>query len=619
LTDRTARSNYLIFLNVPEADSALPPGVKTNADKTEIVKLLEDTNTDNSNSVIRVHRLGVRKEGKCRPVKVIFESSDNANSLFARFFESVYDGCRNDEDVADYNYMKSINLYECILSYDEVMTGLLQLDIGKSPGPDGVPSDYLRGCASALVVPLTHIFNKSIALGIFPSLWKCGNTTPIFKKGDKSDITNYRPICLQNAMAKLLESLILRKMSPHINSVLDSQLHGFTPGKTIVTNLAIYEAYIADSLAGGKQVDSLYTDFSKAFDKVSHKHLIAKMKAFGISGCLLKWFRDYLSERRLTVNIQGVVSDGFVATSGLPQGSHFGPTLFLIFINDIVDVFKNVNVLLFADDIKIFGQVGCERDCDLLQDALDQLYRWCVENSLPLNIGKCQLMRFSRSRVRIDHVYQINAVNLESVTEIRDLGIVFDSGLSFRSHIAGVANRAMQTLGFVLRTVRGFRNVRTLVLLFTSLVRSILEFATPIWSPCYAIHINKLERVQKKFLRYINYVLGIPIDLIDYDCLRTHTNLAPLQDRRIFFDVIFLYKIINSVYDEPELLNKICIRIPTRTTRNTDTFHVDTHASNYIRNTVMPRVHILANRYLGSINVFNTFISLRNAIEGPRE
>jgi hypothetical protein len=536
----------------------------------------------------------------------VARSGGDIVGLFSDFFGDVY--------VADDSRGTSssnvgggcMDIGRCVLTLSTVERALKKLNIDKSAGPDGVPPLFLKNCVIALAIPITFLFNSSLECGVFPSLWKTGNITPIFKKGDKADIANYRPICIQNTIAKLFESLVLEHFMPHVIKIIKSPQHGFLPGKSTLTNLALYEHYISENLTHKVQVDSVYTDFQKAFDKVSHRILLDKLQAIGVEGSLLQWFATYLSDRRLRVKIRDYISDEFIATSGLPQGSHFGPILFLIFINDITDNLSGVEFLLFADDLKVYNRIGSMEDCLVLQAALDGLSIWCQLNRLPLNIDKCQYIRFSRNKSPIQFSYSIDGRNLERVEEIRDLGVLFDSKLSFKNHITGIRNRAMKSLGFMLRTVSGFKSIASLKLLYMSTVRTILDFNSPIWSPNYAVHVDGLEKVQRKFLRHVNYLLGISREHLNYDYLYTHTGLTPLQVRRTFFDLVFLYKILNYSYDSPELLQNINIRIPLRDTRSMDLFHVDTHLTNYTRNTVFPRLHASGNRYLGSIDIFNT-------------
>jgi hypothetical protein len=317
-----------------------------------------------------------------------------------------------------------------------------------------------------------------------------------------------------------------------------------------------------------------------------------------------------LGERSLTVECNGIKSKIFKATSGLPQGSHFGPILFSIFINDLPTMFSGVECVLFADDLKIYKRINCINDCIILQDNINILQDWCKLNNLFLNTDKCYIMTFSRNKSKFTFKYCVDGQLLKNVTEIRDLGILFDSELSFVNHINESIGRAMQTLGFIVRTTVGFRNTRAIGMLYTSMVRSTLEYCSVLWDPFYNIHTNNIEKVQRKFLRYINFVMGIPKEEIDYNFLHKKMDLIELKCRREILALLFFYKIINGHIDSSALVSEVSLHVPSRTTRNINTFHVGKHRTNYARNSIMPRLHTLANTYLNDIDIFCTNFSL---------
>lgn len=173
----------------------------------------------------------------------------------------------------------------------------------------------------------------SLREGVFPTLWKMAKVTPIYKSGDKKDVTNYRPISILNIFAKTFESLVYKHIYNHLKHRLNPNQHGFITGRSTNTNLLIFSSYICDSFNDKCQVDAAYTDFSKAFDKVN-SILLKKMSHLGLHGSLYRWLASYLLNRSQLVTLHGYDSVPFEATSGVPQGSNLGPLLFLAFIND---------------------------------------------------------------------------------------------------------------------------------------------------------------------------------------------------------------------------------------------------------------------------------------------
>lgn len=186
-----------------------------------------------------------------------------------------------------------------------------------------------------------------------PKQWKKAYVCPIFKSGDITNVTNYRPISLLSNFAKVFETLLYKQLFSSLKCYISPQQHGFVEKRSTITNLACFSQYVSDSIDSRGQVDTIYTDFCKAFDQIDHFVLLDKLCRFGFSESLCKLFRSYLTDREQVVRYQNFFSKTIIPTSGVPQGSNLGPLLFLLFINDIVE---NITCekLLFADDLKLF-------------------------------------------------------------------------------------------------------------------------------------------------------------------------------------------------------------------------------------------------------------------------
>ena len=284
--------------------------------------------------------------------------------------------------------------------------------------------------------------------------------TPIYKNGAKNLIRNYRPIAKLSVIPKIFEWIINDKLSFFIKEIIPLSQHGFVSGGSTSTNLVCFTNYVVNALESGQDVDVIYTDFSKAFDKISHYLLILKLKAIGIHSSFLNWLSSYLTGRSHFVKIGNVISKNFCATSGVPQGSHLGPSLFLLFIIDINHLFVNIRDLAFADDLKIFSLINSINDDINLQLNLDILCEWCKSNELSLNIKKCKSMRFSRKTISVlPSTYHIDNVALERIYEIVDLGAHYDV-----CHL--VTNKASSLLGFIFRNSNDFSDPYTFQISF---------------------------------------------------------------------------------------------------------------------------------------------------------
>jgi hypothetical protein len=304
---------------------------------------------------------------------------------------------------------------------------------------------------------------------------------------------------------------------------------------------------------GRLQVDSVYTDFKKAFDKVDHIILLKKMAQYGIHGDLLRLIESYLTDRLMTVTLNGFNSRYVTVTSGVPQGSVLGPLLFAIFINDINSCFLHSHFLLFADDLKIFRRIESEADAVKLNEDLTRVYDYCIKNKLELNLKKCNSITFTKNKKVFKHTYVINGYDLVHVSQIRDLGVIFDCKLHFDVHVEELLTGCNATLGFILRASSDFRSCESLLQLFITLVRSKLEYCSPVWNPFYEKYVTTIEKFQRKFVR----ICERRFQYFD------SSKLMSLSKRRELIDTCTLQKICVSAVDVPSLLTGVGLRVPS--------------------------------------------------------
>ena len=400
------------------------------------------------------------------------------------------------------------------------------------------------------------------------------------------------PILYPNIFGKVFEKLITERLSSHVKHQITSNQHGFIKSRSTSTNLLCYVSSVSEYLDRRIPVDAIYTDFSKAFDKVDHSLLLDKLSHMGIGGPLLKWFHSYLSSRFSKVVINGHHSNSFQATSGVPQGSHLGPILFNIFINDITKCFKYSNYSLFADDIKIMKPIQTESDTELLQDDLDRMVKWCEANKMSLNVSKCHYIQFSRNKANTHNTYTINQEPLSKVEQIRDLGVILDKQMKFDKHILNTTSKGFQILGFILRNSREFTKASTKIKLFNTLVRPILEYSSSVWNPHYDVYTKLLESVQRRFLYHLCYKEFLAKKIIRYRDRLNHYNITSLADRRKSADMIFLYKLFNGIMDCSELLDKLQLNAPSRLPRisSYNLFNIPRSRTNLGHFAALPRI-----------------------------
>lgn len=216
---------------------------------------------------------------------------------------------------------------------------------------------------------------------------------------------------------------------------------------------------------------------------------------------LVCWINSYLSGRFQYVKLSGHESRKFAVKSGVPQGSHLGPLLFILFMDDVTKIFKSME-LLYADDLKLCGKVKSVADAIQLQMDLDSLSNWCKLNRLDRNIDKCMVMSYFRIRSPIHFQYSIDGIALSRVRMIQDLGVWMDEQLNFDRHIEFVTSKAYSMLGFIKRICKQFTSIEALKSVYFAHVRSYLEYASVVRHPYQLVHMNKIESIQKKFLIY---------------------------------------------------------------------------------------------------------------------
>ena len=463
-------------------------------------------------------------------------------SVFASHFQ---DNFTVDQSVFDPNDMIDTchghpgMLLFCSMCTDgaEVSEILSKLNISKSPGPDGISSRLLKLASPAVANTLAKIFNISIESGTFPEDWKKANVVPIYKKGAKDDFRNYRPVSLCSTVGKIMERIVAKRLQLHLrmHGLVAEGQHGFCQGRSCATQLVtMYHDWssILDQQPSPR-IDAVFLDWSKAFDKVSHSLLLSKLHGYGICGQMLKWFASYLYGRIQRVQYSGKFSDWITVKSGVPQGSILGPLLFNIHVLDLPS-FVSSAIPQYADDTVLYRPIYSVQDEVNLQTDLDAIRTWSTINKLPLNAAKCVVMHITRSRRPILVSYRMGDTSLETITTHKHLGIVLSSNLEWGPHVDEVTSKAKRLLGFIRRTV-GSNDPATMKKLFVALVRPIIEYCAPLWTPNKESHKHKLEGVQRSFTRYCfpgpwhsrpSYdtrlqILDIPTTISRFDYLRT--------------------------------------------------------------------------------------------------
>ena len=431
-------------------------------------------------------------------------------------------------------------------SRDEIGVRLNKLDRYKSPGVDGISSYVLKECSTAFASPLAILFNRSFVEGILPSAWLEANVKPLFKKGSRLDPSNYRPISLTSIVCKVMETIIRDSLLFHLveSQLISKQQHGFVPKKSCTTNLLETIDFVTLNMSKKRPVDIVFLDFSKAFDKVSHRSLLYKLEAYGIQGRALTWIKAFLSKRRQRVILGNSFSEWSDVLSGVPQGSVLGPLLFVIFVKDLTNVIKNT-CKLYADDCKLLAPVRDAHDAASLQSDIHAVQKWCKDWMMELNIGKCRVMHCGNRNPKNAYIFadSTNSTSfpLEVTYRERDLGIIITPDMKWGDQVANAVGKASRALGVLKKTFKS-RDPKLWKKLYATHIRSHLEFGVAAWNPYQRGDIALLERAQRRVTRVPYKFRGLT-----YEDRCKRLGLTSLEKRRIRGDLIQQFKISKGI------------------------------------------------------------------------
>ena len=391
-----------------------------------------------------------------------------------------------------------------------------------------------------LVSPLTKLFKLSLETGIVPQEWKEARVSPLFKKGKRDKPENYRPVSLTSIIGKIFESIIKDNLVEHLDkhSLIRNSQHGFTKGRSCLTNILSFMESVTLHVDEGSPVDIVYLDFAKAFYKVPYERLFKKLEAHGVTGLVLNWIKNWLSSRRQKVCISQQDSYWRNVTSGVPQGSVLGPVLFLIYINDLDS--KVISKLAkFADDTKLCKTVENMEGLLALQRDLDSLNEWASEWQMSFNVDKCKVVHVGHNNSCSK--YSLGNTELNSAVKETDLGVVIDNTLKFSEQCSTAVKSANRTLGLIKRTIKS-RSKDIIVKLYKALVRPKLEYCVQAWRPFLRKDIDNMERVQRRATRMITECKGQ-----SYECRLKTLGLISLEERQTRGDLIQVFKLIKGV------------------------------------------------------------------------
>jgi exonuclease III len=447
---------------------------------------------------------------------------------------------------------------------------LLMINVKKSSGFDNMPPKLLKYGAHSLSHQLTFLVNKSIETCVFPDAAKKADITPIFKKNNNLDKSNYRPVSILSSLSKIFERMLVNQLSSYFEEIFQNDMSGFRNKHCCQSVLLKFLDDVKSNLDNNKIVCTMLTDLSRAFDCLPHRLLIAKMHAYGVSKDACTLVMKYFCNRQQRVKIGDERSEWLSIYKGAPQGSQFGPFAHNVFSNDLLFIMEKYGKIYnYADDntISCMGDNLNDVKCDMVK-ALNVMMNWFEKNGMKANPDKFQLIFFDKQGLYSDEHIMVNNIRIQHQSTIKLLGVYIESTLSFKKHVSEICRKAGYKLNVLARLSKTL-GIEGKLLLFHSFILSYFNYCSVVWHFCDTTTTKYVEKIQKRALRFIYNDFKST-----YGVLRQKSGISLVYIQRlraILFEVhksvnkigpVYMHNLFKVKPVHYEMRKKICVELP---------------------------------------------------------
>ena len=515
--------------------------------------------------------------------RTLTDASDIANAMNKHFCEI---GPKLASKIEEGDCFKSFlgnsadqNFFIKAVDETDVLEELLKLNHRKSAGPDEFSPKLVKMCSYSLYKPLTFIFNKSIASGKYPKTFKVAKLVPLYKAEKHCNPSNYRPISLLNCFDKVFEKLINRQLKDYLKrfDLLYEYQYAFREGYSTDLALLEFNDYVKREIDKGNFVLTLFIDLKKAFDTVNHIILLKKLEHYGIRGHCNDFFASYLSDRKQFVHCNNVDSCILDMVCGVPQGSVLGPTLFLMYVNDMINCIKYSKLQLFADDtITSLSGRNMHVLFNLLKEEIKNMMSWFKANKLSLNFDKTFYSVFHSRKAVVPTVFNsmtINGETIERKKSAKYLGLTFDEVLSWRHHTEKLLSDLSKYF-YLFYNLRKVIPYKFKLQLFNSYVYSRVSYGLHCYGAACKTVLNPVHVVCNKLLKLFLFKnRRFPTNELYKSC-----NLLQLNDLTKFIACKLIHRsvypdantpvqlinhfVLNANVHDRDVRDKLLIRLP---------------------------------------------------------